>query len=264
MNREAREPLVLNGAGLPLLEGGSLVLTRVKVALIGAIMLVGVAVAGEYWLPGAFERNIAASLSQATGARVATVEIGARPAWKLMLGRIDRFHADLREIRLGQLDASAFVVDADGVDVGVGALWRDGKIALSRLDRFNATLVLTQDDLNHYFWETVDKGRIFRMVLTGEKAYVLGKTTFLGVPLDLSLIGHFSVAEGGAALRFEPDRLTVEKTDVPKFVLDRFLKERLTLPVDLAGLPVRLKISGTRAVDGKLFIFAAGGQGREG
>lgn len=233
----------------------------VGVALVVATLLVVAAIAGELLLPGVFEKSIADSLSRSTGARSATVDVVASPAWKLVLGKVDHLHVDLRDLKLGQLGAAALVVDADGVNVAVKSLWSGDKAALSRLDRLNATLVIGQDDLNRYFWNTVDKERIFRMVLTGQKAYVYGKPSILGIPLDLSLVGHFSVAGGGTALRFEPDRLTVEKTNVPQFILDRFLKERLTLPVSLEELPVPLRISGTRAVDGKLFIFASGREG---
>ncbi len=215
-----------------------------------------VAVGGQWFLPGFFERLVAAEMSRMVKAKTVDVQIMTVPPYRLLSGSFDTLRIDIRGARFGELAVSGFFIDAHGLDVDVRELLARRKFVISRVDRLQSTLMLTEGDLSDYFLRTVTKGRVTSVRLVDGKAIVAGSVPFLSTNLDVNLIGSFAI-EKPTTVRFVPEELSVQRTLLPKFLLNNFIvKEAFAVPIRVENLPVPLQITDIRVERGRLFMFA--------
>lgn len=221
------------------------------------VAVVLVVLAGSQWLlPPTFSRRVAREIGRAVDARAVEAAVYSFPALKLLMGEIDLLSVDARTARLGKLTVSGLLLDAGGVRIDAGRLLRRGELAFQRVGRLRATLYFSEEDLNAYLWATVDPQRLLRVKLERERVRVSGKVPFLGLMLRLDLNGRF-VIEGPNVIRFVPEKVAVEESELPRFFIDAFLKEKLTVPLQLEGLPVPVYLTELRLEEGHLYLFAA-------
>lgn len=215
-----------------------------------------VAVGGQWLLPGFFERLVAAEMSRMVKAKTVDVEVMTVPPYRLLSGAFDTLRIDIRGARFGELAVSGFFIDARGLDVDVRELLGRRKFVISKVDRLQSTLMLTEGDLSDYFSRAVTKGRVSSVRLVDGKAIVAGSIPFFNTNLNITLIGSFAI-EKPTTIRFVPEELTVERTLLPKFLLNNFIvKEAFAIPIRVEDLPVPLEITDIRVERGRLFMFA--------
>jgi uncharacterized protein YpmS len=184
------------------------------------------------------------------------VESRAFPAWKLFRGELDSLSIDMRNARFGDLPVSALVIDGNYLSVDLQRLLgAKREFRIRRAESLKATLMLTERDLNQYLWKAVDPERSFNVSFAHDKASFAGKVRVLGVPFTVNLGGRFALV-GPTTLRFVPDEFYLAQMKLPKWVLENFVAKAFTIPLQVKGLPVEVRITRVLLEQGRLYLFA--------
>lgn len=216
--------------------------------------LLALAVASQLALPGYVEQRIEAGLQSAFD-RVDFVraDVRAYPALALLGGRIHAISLDLRRVSVGGLTVDAVLLDGRNVVVDLPKLLTGRGVEVSSADSLRATFVISEDDLNEYFWSQIHTSRFFRVDLERGRAVLYGSFNILGREVGVTVSGRFQVT-GGTKVSFVPEEVTVENTAVPKMFLDMIAQEwAITLDLHQAALP--LAIEDLFVEEGQLLIY---------
>lgn len=222
-----------------------------------AVALTVLLFSGNAVLPELLSRLIAAQLAGRTVAGNVTVELKAYPGWRLLTGRAAYLHLDLREARFGPLPVDSFLLDAYDVQLDPKRLWRKGEIVVQRHGPLQATLRLTEANVNEYLWTTVDKDRTFRLTLGEGTATAEGSLPLLGQRVPLRLKGRFRL-EPPLTLRYVPEQFFLASLPVPRALLEGVVAKLLVLQIRVEDLPVRVRLTNVRVEPGRAFLFASG------
>lgn len=216
--------------------------------------LLALAVAAQLTLPGIVEQRIEVGLLNAfERVDLVRAEVRAYPAFALLGGRIDAINLDLRRVALGGLTVDAVLLDGRNVVVNLPRLLTGRGVEVTGADSLRATFVISEDDLNEYFWSRVHAARFFRVDLRRGRAVLQGTFHFLGRELDVTVSGVFKVT-GGTRVSFVPEEITVENTAVPRMLMEMIAKEwAITLDLEQAALP--LVVEELLVEDGQLLIY---------
>lgn len=216
--------------------------------------LIALAVASQLMLPGLVEQRIEAGLQQSfEQVSLVRAEVRAYPALALLGGRIHAINLDLRRVNLGGLTVDAVLLDGRNVVLDVPKLLSGRGVEVTAADSLRATFVISEDDLNEYFWSQVHTSRFFKVDLERGRAVLQGSLNFLGRELDVTVAGIFKVT-GGTRVNFVPQEITVENTSVPRMLMEMIAKEwGIALDLQQAALP--LVVEELLVEDGQLLIY---------
>lgn len=225
--------------------------TRLAVA---AVLLVGIAVFGQLWLPRWVEDRIEAGMRRSfTEVQWVNADVRAVPAYVLLGGRMNSVNLDARRVALGDLMVDAVLLDGRNVVVNMPKLLSGRGVEVRSADYLKATFVIAEDDLNRYFWEQVNHSQFFRVDLERGQAVLRGRLNLLGREMDVRVAGVFE-ANGGNRISFVPKEVTVDNARVPQLLLDMIAREwSLSLELDQDAIP--LEITDLMVEDGKLLIY---------
>lgn len=219
-------------------------------AVIAALAAVQIA------LPGMVSRRVERELNRAfAGARLVRVEIQSFPAVELLGGRVDRLTVDLRRVPLGDLIVDAVLVDGQELVVDVPKLLSGRGVEIRRARELRATLAVSEDDLNQYFWSQVHEARFFSVSLARGQAVLQGVLNLFGRELDIRVSGVFRVA-GPASIAFVPREVLVDDAAVPPILRD-LLTSQWQIVLDLGEAPFAIGIEELHVEDGQLLIYGA-------
>ncbi len=222
----------------------------ILLALAIAVILAG---AFQLAIPPLLEHEIQKAVSASVDqVNYITVDAQAIPATKVVLGRIDKLTIDAKELVVEGLPIAAFLASFQGVQVDVRQILR-GQLAVQSVRRLRTTVLLDEDGLNQYFWERVDKSKLFSIRLVGGFARLVGQVSLLGRPIELTLNGKFKIV-GPTAVEYVPTELVVSQTRIPNFLLDAVMQERRFV-IDLAHLPVPVEIESIKVENGRVYVF---------
>lgn len=226
--------------------------SRLGLGLLGLVVLV--LASSEFWLPGWASTRLERALRQEL-APAGFVELEARsyPAFRLLAGRIDRLRAEGREFPVGGLRVEALVVEGQGVTYDGPSLYRRGEFRLRGADALRVTLVVNEQALNEFFWQQADPQHRFRLTFTDGQARLQGALNVLGRELSIRVSGRLTV-KGADRVAFEPEQLSLEKLELPAFVLN-MLAERWVIRLDFSSLPFPLELTDVRINGGRLYVY---------
>lgn len=235
------------------MERGGAVSAALRIGAWAAGLLV-LAVASQLALPGYVEQRIEAGL-QSAFERVDFVraDVRAYPALALLGGRIHALNLDLRRVRMGGLTVDAVLLDGRNVVIDLPKLLAGRGVEVSSADLLRATLVISEDDLNEYFWSQIHTSKFFRVELERGRAVLHGSFNILGREVGVTVSGRFQVT-GGTQVSFVPQEVTVENTAVPRMFMEVIAREwAITLDLEQAALP--LAIDDLFVEEGQLLIY---------
>ena len=212
------------------------------------------AVLTQFLLPPVLENKVEEALEERlTEVEYLKVDIQAWPAVASLAGRFHSVYIEARDFLIDNLPVGAFIVQGRGVRLEPGALYRNGELLLENAADLRLTVLFTEDGINRYFWEKVDPGKKFRIILKEGGTVLQGSLAVLGQELEVTLQGVFEIREG-TRIVFIPEALTVEQLQIPQFLLQSLVEDK-ALIIDLAGLPVPLVIDEIRLAEGQLYAF---------
>lgn len=224
----------------------------------GAVALVALLIVTEIWLPGLAEKSLTEGISRSLPeARRVRVDLKSTPSFMLLLGRIGRISLEAREFSIQDLKVAALQMDGRRVVIDPRSLTgaAGGKLRIKSADTLNATLLLTEQALNEYFWIKVDPAQLFRIKLEREQVSLAGELRVLSTEIDVDLAGDF-VRRGPSEIAFVPSSLSIEKAQIPSFLLDA-VADKFVLQLDLSDLPIPMMVEDIRIDPGKLYIYWA-------
>lgn len=216
-----------------------------------AVLIFG---ATQLLLPGIVEHRIVEGLRRSfKDVKIVRAEVSAYPAYQLLQGRIDSVNFDLRRVAIGDLIFDAVLLDGRNIKLDMARLVAGDGVRVTDADALRGTFVLSEDDLNEYFWSRFNQSRFFRVALDRGQAVLTGDMNLLGRELAVRVAGEFRV-DGGTTVSFVPREVKVENTTVPQLFLDLIAKEwALSLELDQEAIP--LVVEDLLVEDGRLFIY---------
>lgn len=224
---------------------------RIIAAVLIALLLVGLT---EVFLPSFLEKRLEKALRQnLPGVKYLRVDIQARPALVTLLGKFHTVEIDAKDFVIRDLPVEAFLLKGRQIRLEPVALYREGRVTIQQAEDLRLTVLLTQAGMNEYFWKHVDPAKRFHIELAPERARLVGGVLLLGRKIDVALNGVFEIRDH-TRIAFLPEEFKVEKTVIPRFLLDALLGDR-QLVLDLSGLPVPIVIDGVRVEEGQLYAF---------
>jgi len=226
---------------------------RIAAALAAAI---GILIIAQLTLPRALEARIERALSRSfEEASLVRAEIRSVPAVELLWGRIDRAELELRRVVLGEIAVDAVRVDGEELWVDAPKLFRGEGVDVKAAKALRATLVLTEEDVNQYFWSRIQGAKRFRVSLERGQARVAGSFSLFGREFDVRVNGKFRVA-GPASVAFVPEQVSVDDAAVPQFLIDLVASEWQLL-LHFGEAPFSIAIEDLLIEDGRLWVYGA-------
>lgn len=226
---------------------------------VGRIILVflivaAAAVALQLVLPGLVENRIEAGIVQSLDdVKLVRVEVRAIPAYALLVGRIPAISIDLRRVTMGDLTIDAVLLDGRNLVIDIPKLLSGEGVDVRSADSLRGTFVISEDDLNEYFWTKVQPSKFFRVALDRGRAVLQGQLNLLGKEMSVTVSGIFQVTDG-TTVSFVPKDVTVAETAVPRLLMDVIAKE-WGIALDLKQAAIPLIVEDLLVEDGQLLIY---------
>mgnify|MGYP001182250771 FL=1 len=208
----------------------------------------------EAALPRLIERRVERAVASGF-ADVGSVKAQARafPAAKMLFGHFDRLNVSIRRAQLAGLRVDDIEVRSVGAEVplsdfvpGSGRWARalgDSELDVSVLDA----------DINEYLKTRDDALRTFSVSFSQGVARLDGSLSFAGLSVSVSSQGRL-VIEDNARLAYVVDKLSIERSELPAFLLDA-LEGRIELGVDLSTLPFGAIVEGVKIDAGVAHLY---------
>ncbi len=222
-------------------------------------VLLAVAVT-EAALPSLIEQRVERAVASGF-TTVDSVEAQARafPAIRMLFGHFDRLDVDIRGARLAGLRADSIEVRSTGARIPISD-FAPGSLRWARaLGDAELTASILDVDINDYLKTRDDALRMFSVSFDDGTAGLDGIISFAGLNVSISSQGHLMI-ENNARLVYVVDRLSVERNQLPGFLLD-MLEGKIELGVDLSALPFGIALEGMRIDAGVVQVYGRTAKG---
>jgi len=208
----------------------------------------------EAALPSLIERRVEGAVASGFTA-VESVEAQARafPAVRMLFGRFDRLNVSIRRAQLAALSVDSIEVRSVGARVPLSDLAPGSRRWARALGDAELAVSVLDSDVNDYLKTRDDALRMFSVSFREGAAELNGTISFAGLNVSVSSQGRL-VVEDNARLVYVVDKLSVERSRLPAFLLDAF-EGKIELGVDLSTLPFGAILEGIRVGAGVARIY---------
>ena len=216
-------------------------------------LLLAVAIA-EAALPSLIEQRVERAVASGFTA-VESVEAQARafPAVRMLFGRFDRLNVSIRRAQLAGLNVDSIEVRSVGAQVPLSDFAPGSRRWARALGDAEITVSVLDADINDYLKTRDDALRMFSVAFHEGVAELNGAISFAGLNVSVNSQGRL-VVEDNARLVYVVDRLSVERSQLPAFLLDAF-ESKIELGVDLSTLPFGVALEGIRVGAGAARMY---------
>ncbi|MDD4335812.1 MAG: DUF2993 domain-containing protein [Firmicutes bacterium] len=194
-----------------------------------------------------------------TSAESVSVVARSLPALKLLFGRFDRLSIDV-----DRAESAGFIIDRISLDSS------DARIPLAKFEPESSRwahalgdsqleVLIDEDDINDYLGRREDYLRAFSVRLQPGLAELGGRLFFGGLSVGVESQGHF-VIEDGVRLIYVFDRLSVEKSEVPAFIVNMF-EDGIGVGIDLSDLPFGIQLESVHVYEGTARLLGRTSEG---
>ncbi len=222
-----------------------------RLAVITLIIL-ALAVAGEFAMPWLVGSLVARGMGGATGSDDITAEVAKRPAILMLDGRFDSIVIRARDARIDKITFAQLDAALQDVALDMPVLLGQRRVAVKTVRDIDLTAVITQEELSRYINQTV-KGIKNAQVAIGSGAvkvsanFALGQIASLAIALDGKIVGD------GYRIKFVTDRFLINNTAVGN--IGGAVLTEIPL-VDLRKLPFGVKTRQVTMDNGRITIMA--------
>jgi len=216
------------------------------------LILLALAVAGEFAMPWLVGSLIARGMTGATGSDDVTARVAKTPAILMLDGRFDSLlirarHAKVDKIVFAQLDAALSDVALD-----MPVLLNSRRVAVKTVRDIDVTAVITQEELSRFLNQSVKGIKNAQVNIDGggvkvSANFALGPIASLAIVLDGKIVGD------GHIIKFVTNRFLLNNTAVGN--IGGAVLTEIPL-VDLRKLPFGVKARQVAAGEGKITIIA--------
>ena len=208
----------------------------------------------EAALPSLIEQRVERAVASGFTA-VESVEARAQafPAVRMLFGHFDRLNVSIRRARLAGFSVDSIEVRSAGAQVPPSDFAPGSKRWARALGDAELTVSVLDADINDYLKTRDDALRMFSVSFREGVAELNGAISFAGINVSVSSQGRL-VIEDHARLVYAVDKLSVERSQLPAFLLDAF-EGRVELGVDLSTLPFGAVLEGIRVGAGVAHMY---------
>ncbi len=208
----------------------------------------------EAALPSLIEQRVERAVASGFTA-VESVEARAQafPAVRMLFGHFDRLNVSIRRARLAGFSVDSIEVRSAGAQVPPSDFAPGSKRWAPALGDAELTVSVLDADINDYLKTRDDALRMFSVSFREGVAELNGAISFAGINVSVSSQGRL-VIEDHARLVYAVDKLSVERSQLPAFLLDAF-EGRVELGVDLSTLPFGAVLEGIRVGAGVAHMY---------
>jgi len=216
-------------------------------------LLLAVAIT-EAALPSLIEQRVERAVASSFTA-VESVEAQARafPAVRMLFGRFDRLNVNIQRAQLAGLNMNSIEVRSVGAQVPLSDFAPGSRKWARALGDAELVVAVLDADINDYLKTRDDALRMFSVSFHEGVAELNGTISFAGLSVSVSSQGRL-VIEDNARLVYVVDKLSVERSQLPAFLLDAF-EGKIELGVDLSTLPFGAILEGIRVGAGVARIY---------
>lgn len=221
--------------------------------VLAVCLLLAVAIT-EATLPSLIEQRVERAVASGFTA-VESVEAQARafPAARMLFGRLDRLNVNIRGAQLDGLRVDFVGVRSIGAVVPLSDFAPGSTSWVRALGDAELVVSVLDADINDYLKTRDDALRMFSVSLGEGVAKLDGTISFAGLNVSVSSQGRL-VIEDNARLVYVVDKLSVERSQLPAFLLDAF-EGRIEIGVDLSTLPFGAILEGIRIDAGVVHVY---------
>lgn len=239
-------------AGRRVRSGGA-----VRAWAMGLLLIVAVS---EAALPPLIDRRIERAVASGFPLKDSVVaRARAFPAVRMLLGQFDRLDLDIRGARLAGLRVDSIKVRSIGARAPLSDFAPSSVRWARALGDSEVTASISDADINDYLGGRDDALRTFSVAFADGLVRLDGAISFAGLNVSVRSQGHL-VIEDGDRLAYAVDKLSVERSQLPGFLLD-MLEGKIELGVDLSGLPFGISLEGMRVEAGVVHVYGRTGEG---
>lgn len=177
------------------------------------VLVIIVAIAGQYLLPKYIGMRIEDQLDESLHPSDQTVVVESMPAVKLLYGDVDAIRGNLENVKLGALSFTGFHYELDNITVNPVTLIMNQKLDVLSVQKSTMKGIVTKDDLTQYM-EAQVKGLENTIVsMKDEKITVTGTINVGGfLKGKAEITGMLDLNKN--VLYFEPQRFTLNGTTI--------------------------------------------------
>lgn len=219
--------------------------------LVALGILLCLAAAEELLLPVFVEQLLVQGMAGAVVCESLDVKVEKRPAFFMLGGFFDGFHAQAKNVKIDKIVISDMSADLTGAQFDMNALLSRHVVVPTAVKTVQLAAQVTQDDLARYLNQSVRGVRNASVVITPEK--VQANSNLSIGPANLSVALEGNVVSDGQKVKFVTQRFQVNNN-----LLGRFGGNALTeIPLfDVNKLPFAVQVRDVVLEEGKIVIKA--------
>ena len=144
------------------------------------------------------------------------VQLEAPWGWELVFGRLPRLDIVANDARMDALRVFQVTIHGEQIRFDPRSLWQDKELVYTEASSLWGEMILTEEDLNAYFWQEVDQDRLLRLRVAPGEIGLGGQISFWNMEWTITLLGDLEVHQG-SSLRFVLKNLEVQETRILGF-----------------------------------------------
>lgn len=225
--------------------------------VIGCFLLIFIVltVALRLIVPSFVEQQLEALIAEELDAQFIQVTIEPVLGVELLWGRIPRAKIVGEQLRVEDLNVESFHLDSREARISIRDLLLHNEFKYLGAQAVKVTAAVAEEDLNHYFWQTVDPQKNFQISLVPDRILLAGRISVFGNIWDLTLEGDLAVRDG-SRLVLVPQELAIEQTRVPAVLLE-VISDRYGTILDVRELAVPFEIEELEITDGRVLLYGS-------
>lgn len=228
---------------------------------VGVIVLVVALlfVLGEMLLPWIVARGLEIGLQRTLGqGEDLQVSLRARPAVRMITGRIDTLTIETKQIETATLAIDSMAVTVHDIAVNMGALLTRSQLNVERADQATVVIRVSAANLRRYVFANVKGLSEPQVKISAGKVLIAGDMSYAGTPVLVAIEGRF-IADGPRKIRFAVDQLSLDGSLLPAEATATIMAALggAELFIDVSKFPLPLTIEQVKMTDGWLIIEAA-------
>jgi len=216
------------------------------------IVILVLAVAGEFLLPQIASALVAKSMTNLVGSEAVRVTVSKRPALAMLAGEFDQVAVQTDNAKIDKIVFSHLDMALQGVELDMKALLSSHAVVIKSAQNINLTAVITQEELASYLNQSI-KG-VKKAVVTAKDGkiqvvgnLVLGPFATMAVTLEGKIIGD------GQKLKFVTERFLINNSAIGQIGGGMLAEIPL---VDLKKMPFGVTVRNIIMDEGKITVVA--------
>ncbi|HHT89473.1 MAG TPA: DUF2993 domain-containing protein [Firmicutes bacterium] len=184
------------------------------------------------------------------------VQLEAPWGWELVFGRLPRLDIVANDARMDALRVFQVTIHGEQIRFDPRSLWQDKELVYTEASSLWGEMILTEEDLNAYFWQEVDQDRLLRLRVAPGEIGLGGQISFWNMEWTITLLGDLEVHQG-SSLRFVLKNLEVQETRIPSVLLE-VLSEHYDFVVDFGVFPYPVELREVHLQEEQILVTFGG------